>query len=110
MNENGISFATIRDTIKKFNKLKIHVVGDTIVDSYTRTTLIGGQTKTPTFSVLYQNKENYVGGAGVVALHLKEAGAKVIFTTIMGKDNDNKFIQKTLNNKKIKLNSIVLGR
>ena len=66
---------------------KVHVVGDTIVDSYTRTNLIGGQTKTPTFSVLYQGQDDYIGGAGIVAQHLNAAGADVTFSTVLGKDS-----------------------
>ena len=33
--------------------IKVHVIGDTIVDSYTYCTLIGGNTKTPTISVKF---------------------------------------------------------
>ena len=43
---------------------RVHVVGDTIVDSYTHCAMIGGQTKTPTMSVLFERKVDYVGGAG----------------------------------------------
>ena len=35
--------------------------------------MIGGQTKTPTLSVLFDKKTDYVGGAGIVAKHLKQA-------------------------------------
>ena len=35
---------------------RVHVVGDTIVDTFTYTTMIGGQTKTPTMSVLFDKK------------------------------------------------------
>ena len=42
----------------------VHVVGDTIVDSYTYTTMIGGMTKTPTMSVRFDNRMDFVGGAG----------------------------------------------
>ena len=82
-----ISFDDLRDVIKKLSKFSVHVVGDTIIDSYTRTSLIGGQTKTPTFSVLKEGEDQYIGGAGVVALHLAAAGAKVIFSTVLGNDN-----------------------
>ena len=108
MSDNKLTFEKLKKTIKQFNKIKIHVVGDTIVDTYTRTTLIGGQTKTPTFSVLHQNKEEYVGGAGVVALHLKAAGAKVKFTTILGDDVNKDFVIKSVKNEKILINQIVL--
>ena len=72
--------------IQKFKNFKVHVIGDTIVDTYTRTQLIGGNTKTPTFSVLYGSHEDYVGGAGIVAKHLVSAGAQVTFTSVVGDD------------------------
>ena len=87
MNRNKLTFEILKQTLKKFKNLKIHVVGDTIIDSYTRTNLIGGHVKTPTPSVLYQEKNDYVGGAGIVAQHLKSAGANVSFTTVLGNDN-----------------------
>ena len=48
--------------------------------------MIGGQTKTPTMSVLYERRTDYVGGAGIVAKHLIAAGAKVTFSTVLGDD------------------------
>ena len=86
MERNRITFEVLKNTLKKINNIKVHVVGDTIIDTYTRTSLIGGHTKTPTPSVLYQGKTHYVGGAGIVAKHLKSAGADVCFTTLLGND------------------------
>ena len=57
--------------------IRVHVVGDTIVDSYTYCTLIGGMTKTPTFSLKHETQVDYAGGAAIVAKHLREAGAEV---------------------------------
>ena len=54
MNKSKINFDDLIKTINGFNKLKVHVVGDTIIDTYTRTSLLGSQAKTPTFSCLYQ--------------------------------------------------------
>ena len=67
----------MKDIIKNLKTLSVHVIGDTIVDSYTRTNLIGGNTKTPTASVLYQERNDYVGGAGIVAKHLKQLVPKL---------------------------------
>ncbi|MEJ7692848.1 PfkB family carbohydrate kinase [Daejeonella sp.] len=92
MQLNDISFDNLRVTILKLSDYHVHVVGDTIVDTYTRTTFIGGQTKTPTFSVLYQGEDNYIGGAGIVAQHLRAAGAKVTFSTILGNDKLKDFV------------------
>jgi rfaE bifunctional protein kinase chain/domain/rfaE bifunctional protein nucleotidyltransferase chain/domain len=107
MNKHKISFNDLRDVINKFQKIKIHVVGDTIIDTYTRTNFIGGQTKTPTFSVLYDSHQDFVGGAGVVAKHLSSAGAKVTFTTILGDDKLSLFASEDIIKHKIKLNAII---
>lgn len=107
MKRNNITFNYLKNTISRFNKLTVHVVGDTIIDSYTRTALIGGNTKTPTPSVLYQEKNNYLGGAGIVSAHLRSAGAKVNFTTILGDDDLKTFAIQELNKLKIKTNVII---
>ena len=83
MHKEKINFETLKKTLMDFKKLKVHVIGDTIVDTYTRTTLIGGQTKTPTFSLHFNSKEDYVGGAGIVSKHLDSAGAKVLSTVLV---------------------------
>ena len=71
---------------------RVHVVGDIIVDSLTYTTMIGGMTKTPTPSVRFDNRTDFVGGAGIVAKHLRAAGADVSFSTVLGADNLGKFV------------------
>ena len=82
----------LRKSLEKIKKIKVHVIGDTIIDTYTKTNLIGGHVKTPTPSVLYQEKRDYIGGAGIVARHLESAGAKVTFTTVLGNDKLKDFV------------------
>ena len=107
MERNKISFNSLRDTLKKIKKLRVHVIGDTIIDTHTKTNLIGGYLKTPTPSVLYQETKDYTGGAAIVAKHLKKAGAKVCFTTILGNDKLKDFVIGEMKKSKIKLNFIV---
>lgn len=83
----GLGFDDLYDAIDKLTGIRVHVVGDTIVDTLTRTTLIGGNTKTPTFSVRYDGKTDYTGGAAIVAKHLRAAGAEVTFSTVLGEDS-----------------------
>ena len=71
MDNERIYFDDLRRALDGMAGKSVHVIGDTIVDSYTQCTMIGGQTKTPTMSVLFDKKEDYVGGAGIVAKHLK---------------------------------------
>jgi rfaE bifunctional protein kinase chain/domain/rfaE bifunctional protein nucleotidyltransferase chain/domain len=107
MNKSKITFDDLKNTLLNFKKLKVHVIGDTIIDTYTRTSLLGNQAKTPTFSCAYENHEDYVGGAGIVAKHLKKAGAEVTFTTVTGEDSYKKLLVNEMKKNKIKLNLIV---
>ena len=107
MKHNNISFESLRKILNKFKKYHVHVVGDTIVDSYTRTDFIGGQTKTPTLSVLHQRQDNFIGGAGIVAQHLKAAGAQVTFSTVLGNDRLKDFVIKQLDLSGVKKQIII---
>jgi cytidyltransferase-like protein len=102
-----LAFGELRNAVAKLKGVKAHVVGDTIVDSYTYTTLIGGNTKTPTFSVRYDKQLDYVGGAGIVAKHLRAAGADVTFTTVLGDDALKDFVLADLKAAGVKVNAII---
>ena len=107
MQRNKLTFEILKDALKKIKKLKVHVLGDTIIDTHTKTNLIGGYLKTPTPSVLYQETKSYTGGAAIVAKHLKAAGAEVNFTTILGNDELKNFVISEMKKSKIKLNFIL---
>lgn len=96
MEAADLTFDKLRHTLDTLGGRPVHVVGDTIVDTFTYTSMIGGQTKTPTISVLFDHKTDYVGGAGVVAEHLKAAGAEVIFSTVLGEDALKDFVLDSL--------------
>lgn len=96
MEREEITFDDLRKTLNTFSDISVHVVGDTIVDSYTHCSSIGGMTKTPTMSMRYENKVDFVGGAAIVAKHLKAAGAQVYFSTVLGKDSLSEFVLNDL--------------
>jgi rfaE bifunctional protein kinase chain/domain len=88
----GVTFARLREALAKCEGIRVHVVGDTIVDSLTHTTMIGGMSKTPTPSVRFDNRRDYIGGAAIVSKHLRAAGADVTFTTVLGDDQLKDFV------------------
>jgi rfaE bifunctional protein kinase chain/domain len=96
LHSEGLEFNDLRAALNKLQGLKVHVVGDTIVDSYTYCSLIGGTAKTPTFSVKYERQVDFSGGAAVVAMHLKKAGADVLFSTVLGDDPLKDFVLNDL--------------
>ncbi len=107
MERNGFTFADLRRVLDAMTGRQVHVAGDTIVDSYTHCAMIGGQTKTPTMSVLYERKVDYVGGAGIVAKHLVAAGAKVTFSTVLGDDALKDFTLKDLQESGVDVRAII---
>ena len=96
MEADGVSFDRLRQALVKCSGVKVHVVGDTIVDSLTFTTMIGGMTKTPTPSVRYDRRRDFIGGAAIVAQHLRAAGADVTFSTLLGEDVLKDFVLEEL--------------
>lgn len=92
MEAENLTFDRLRTILEKFSGLSVHVVGDTIVDSLTYTTMIGGMTKTPTPSVHFNHRADFIGGAAIVAEHLRAAGAKVAFSTVLGEDSFKDFV------------------
>jgi rfaE bifunctional protein kinase chain/domain len=109
MKYKNINFIDIKNILLKKSKINIHVVGDTIVDKYIVTNLIGGQIKTPTISVSYLSENSFLGGAAIVASHLKSAGATVTFTTVLGKDKIKNFVIKELKKQNIRVNPLILN-
>ena len=107
MEAEALTFDGLRETLLKFRGAKVHVIGDTIVDSYTYCTLIGGNTKTPTLSLKYERQVDFVGGAGIVAKHLKMAGAEVKFTTVLGDDALKDYVLKDLQDYGVECDAIV---
>lgn len=107
MKSEGISFNDLRETLQKFQGKRVHVIGDTIVDSYTYGSVIGGMTKTPTFSVKFERQVDYVGGAAIVAKHLHRAGARVKFTSVLGNDPLKKFVLDDLEKEGIECDVVI---
>lgn len=93
MESEGITFDALRVALDRCRGLRVHVLGDTIVDSYVYTTPIGSSTsKTPTLSVKLEEQVDFAGGAAVVSRHLRAAGAEVTFSTVLGDDAHRDFV------------------
>ncbi|MBI4064642.1 MAG: adenylyltransferase/cytidyltransferase family protein [Elusimicrobia bacterium] len=96
MEAEGVTFDALRDALAKFQDARVHVAGDTIVDSYSYGTLTGGTAKTPTFSIKHEHQVDFSGGAAVVSKHIRKAGATVKFSTVMGQDMLQGFVVNDL--------------
>lgn len=96
MQSEGITFNDLRRTIAEMVGMRVYVLGDTIVDSYSYCSLLGATAKSPTFSVKHERSDMFAGGAAVVAKHMKAAGAEVSFSTVLGDDALKDFVLQDL--------------
>jgi rfaE bifunctional protein kinase chain/domain len=107
METENVQMDDLKSALNSFAGLKVHVIGDTIVDSYVYCSLIGSGTKTPTLSVKYEEQVDFIGGAAVVAKHLKQAGADVEFSSVMGEDARKDYVLEDLEANGIHCNVLV---
>lgn len=92
MEEENVSFGDLRQTLKKMEGIRVHVIGDTIVDGYSYCSLLGASPKHPAFSVHYEKTDKFAGAAAIVARHVQAAGGRVTFSTILGEDDHGQFV------------------
>ncbi len=107
LHSEGLDFGDLKNALAKLKGVKVHVVGDTIVDSYIYCSLVGGTAKTPTFSVKHEREVDFPGGAAVVAKHLRQAGAEVVFSTVLGDDGLKDFVLKDLEANGIECRAVI---
>ena len=72
------------------------VIGDTIVDQYSACEALGMSAEAPVVVVKELDTKNFVGGAAIVATHIKELGAKCDFISIVGQDEIAKYVDEKL--------------
>src|SRR3990167_931265 len=92
------SIEKLKEALSQFKRIKILVIGDTIIDEYHFTKPKGRATKDPILSVDYINHEIYAGGILAIANHISNFVDKVTCVTALGDGEDRKdFILKSLN-------------
>ena len=86
LDSSATTLPQLSHTLSQFKNKSVLVIGDTIIDTIISSVPYGSSQKTPTLSVLKKNEANFLGGAAIVAMHLKNAGASVEFITVINDD------------------------
>ncbi len=90
----------VEEVFRKISKLKVLVIGETIIDQYNFCEALGKSGKEPYLAMKDINSENYLGGAAAIANHLADFSKKIKLISVVGEKNEYKnFIQKKLNKK-----------
>lgn len=82
-----ISIRRIIDETKKFNEASLLVVGDTIIDQYIACDAVGMSAEAPVIVLKELEQKMFLGGAGIVAAHIKSFGAKCHYISAVGDDD-----------------------
>lgn len=78
---------SISQIFENFNKLKVLIIGDLMVDSYVWGVIERMSPEAPVPVVRVQKREMRLGGAGNVVLNVKALGAEPIICSVIGDDS-----------------------
>ena len=93
MLKEKFSFKDAKTIIDRIKKLKILLIGDTIIDEYIYVSFLGKPSKENIISTLYDEKEKFAGGVFAAINNLSSFCENIDYITVLGNDkNDEKFI------------------
>ena len=96
LDRHNLKLSDIVNSLKEFSDTNVCVIGDSIVDEYINCDAVGMSQEDPTLVVTPVNNEKFLGGAGIVAAHSRSLGLNVKFISIIGDDDEGKFVKRKL--------------
>ena len=100
-NINNINIDALIKRIDSFSKANILVIGDTIVDQFVACDPIGMSAESPVLVVKEIESKEFIGGAAIVAEHVKSLGAECHYISVIGDDNPGGKVEEDLRKYKI---------
>ena len=94
----------LKRVLNRFSNLNVVVIGDVIVDEYITCDPLGMSQEDPTIVVSPAGSDLYLGGAGIVAAHASNLGARVSFFSVNGEDPMVDFVRNRLTDAGVKAN------
>ncbi len=82
------NFKKIRSIVESFKKLKILVIGETIIDQYSFCEAVGKSGKEPMLVLKEVKKDQYLGGVLNIARNLYELSKKITVISMLGEKKD----------------------
>ena len=98
------------DIIKSFNKKKILLIGDTILDAYIYGRKVGKDLDSSAPQVKEINVFRTFGGASLVAANMLELGSQVFFVSVVGADKNAEYYDSFSHSKLRKFFIVDKGR
>ena len=96
-----VNIVDLSHYLGEFSKRRLLVVGDTIVDQYAACEPLGMSAEAPVVVVRELETQEYVGGAGIVAAHVRALGAECSYLSIVGQDQPGDFVRNEMEKQQI---------
>jgi len=105
--KKNYTFLKIKNLIDQFKKIRVLIVGETIIDQYIFCDTLGKSGKDPMLVLREIKKEEYLGGASAIARHLSPFCNNISLLSMVGEKGENlpeikKKLPKNINFKYIK--------
>ena len=93
---NNIDIDALKEKLNSFSRVKMLVIGDTIVDQFVACDPVGMSAESPVLVIKEIESKEFIGGAAVVARHVKSLGAECHFISVIGDDLPGKTVADCL--------------
>lgn len=99
---------SVSDLIDEFSRLKVLIIGDLMVDSYTwgKVSRISPEAPVPVVNVV--RRESRLGGAGNVVLNIASLGAKPMICSVIGNDAPGRELQKIIQDSNLSIDGLIV--
>lgn len=105
-----MAIQNIPDLFKAFQKLKVLVIGDVMIDAYIWGAVSRISPEAPVPVVNVKNREKRMGGAANVALNLQSLGAEPILCAVLGEDEEANIFEGLLKKRNITAKGVVRSK
>ena len=97
----GLDQHQLLKSMQSWSSTRLIVLGDTIVDQYAACEAIGMSAEAPVVVVRELKRRNFIGGAAVVAAHIRALGAQCDLVSVVGSDSTAELVKQELTNQQI---------
>lgn len=94
--KHDVSLEKIKSKLQDFQKLKLVVIGDTIVDQFVACDPLGLSSEAPVVVVKELNSKEFIGGAAIISQHVRSLGASCTYISVVGMDEPANFVASSL--------------
>jgi rfaE bifunctional protein kinase chain/domain len=102
-----MNYLSLEEIFNAFNKLRVLIIGDVMVDSYLWGKVDRISPEAPVPIVNVQKSEKRLGGAANVALNIQAMGATPLLCSVIGNDHDGDTFMELLEQNKLSAEAIV---